>query len=1055
MNEESQSVPPVDPAASGFWAEVLERLACRKGAFGRYRLEEEIAQGGQGAILRVWDEDLRRQLAMKVLHEKPESLGGQAASVDPRSLGRFLEEAQVTGQLDHPGIVPIHELGLDARGRVYFTMKLVKGRNLKEVYELVARAEEGWTRTRALSVLLRVCEAMAYAHHKGVVHRDLKPANVMVGRFGEVFVMDWGLARVLGRADQKDVRIAPQLLTAELVSERHERALAEPDSPLLTLDGHIVGTPAYMSPEQARGDVDQVGPPSDVYAVGAMLYHLLAGHLPYVKPGRRISNYAIWYRVQEGPPEPLAERAADVPMELIAICEKAMARDLRDRYADMGALAADLSAFLEHRVVAAFETGALVELKKWVERNRSLAASIAVAFLALVAGFSASLVFKGRSDRNAVLARENEHVAKQRADDVLRLSALQRLDDLTAEADRLWPAHPQSLDAYQAWLSEAQQLVAELPAQEQRLAELRPKGVLRTVEERTAHAAQHPLLLELEQTKRFLEHHRRLRAALEASSLAQEPTAQEVGVDLARLPATAEGINDLAWDCIDPEREDWGREAQGLVLARRALELAATLAPEQRAGIHDTLAWALFANGRFDEAVAESETALEEAPVDRQEEYRGYVERLLSAIEAEIDPAREEERARRHAELEQRIARLELEVSPLPEWSFADPKDKWWHNQLEKLVGRLKDFSDPEHGLAFANLSSDHGWGIQRRAEFARTIGERSVSGEQAAARWSEAVASIASVEECPQYGGLRLPPQLGLLPIGRDPRSGLWEFAHQMTGEPVRRGADGKLVLGPQTGLVFVLLPRGTFLIGAQVSNPNARNYDPLAGTAEGPVREVTLAPFFLSKYEMTQGQWESFVGENPSTNDPGTNPGGKKATLLHPVEQVSWSACAETLTRLGLSLPTEEQWEYAARAGTSSAWWTGDDERSLEGAANLADSFCKRNGGPSGWAFEEWLDDGYTVHAPVGTLDANPFGLHDVCGNVWEWCRDRYGDYWSTAPVGDGASAAGGSSDRVLRGGGFSNLALEARSSNRATFGPEYASHDLGLRPARSVTR
>jgi serine/threonine protein kinase len=143
------------------------------------------------------DEDLRRHLAMKVMLDEQEGAASR--------LSRFLEEAQVTGQLDHPGIVPVHELGIDARGRVFFTMKLVKGKTLEHVFEAVRHGDDGWSVTRALSVVLRVCEAMAFAHEKGVIHRDLKPANIMVGRFGETYVMDWGLARVLGKKDTKDI----------------------------------------------------------------------------------------------------------------------------------------------------------------------------------------------------------------------------------------------------------------------------------------------------------------------------------------------------------------------------------------------------------------------------------------------------------------------------------------------------------------------------------------------------------------------------------------------------------------------------------------------------------------------------------------------------------------------------------------------------------------------------------------------------------------------------------------------------------------------------------
>ena len=186
-------------------AQLIDRLAEHRPLKQRYEIEGEIARGGMGAILRVRDPDLRRTLAMKVVL----GAGGPSGprELDPISLGRFLEEAQVTGQLDHPGIVPVHELGLDDRGDVYFTMRLVKGREFREIIDLVHRGEEGWALPKALGVLLKACEAMAYAHSKGVVHRDLKPANMMVGKFGEVYVMDWGLARVRGEKDKKDIRI--------------------------------------------------------------------------------------------------------------------------------------------------------------------------------------------------------------------------------------------------------------------------------------------------------------------------------------------------------------------------------------------------------------------------------------------------------------------------------------------------------------------------------------------------------------------------------------------------------------------------------------------------------------------------------------------------------------------------------------------------------------------------------------------------------------------------------------------------------------------------------
>jgi formylglycine-generating enzyme required for sulfatase activity len=1021
------------PTSDDFVTRVLEDLESQGTSSRRYSPEGEIARGGQGAVFAVRDETLRRTLAMKVALATTGDMRASTPS-DARSLGRFLEEAQVTAQLDHPGIVPVHELGLDLERRVYFTMKLVKGRDLRAIFDLVGRNEEDWTLTRALGVLLRVCEAMAYAHSKGVIHRDLKPSNVMVGKFGEVYVMDWGLARVLGSEDRKDIRILPAM-TIELASPRHD-ASDDLESPLVTMDGDVVGTPAYMPPEQARGDIAAMGPHSDVYGVGAMLYQLLTGQMPYVPSGSRLSNRAVWAQVQGGPPAPVQKLAARIPVELVAICEKAMARDVAARYPDMGALAEDLRAYLEHQVVKAHATGALAELRKWVERNKPLAAALAAVFVAVVGGLLASLVFKARAD---------EH-----AGSVLRLSALQELEDLTAEADRLWPAHPDNIEPYREWLRKAELLVAAIPEHEARLAELRAKALPRTAADEAQQRASNPMLAELEREKQHLESLHRLAAALQSTDTPRDPEPAEVGLRMAELPATASAVNELAWSRVDPERKKWGEEAKGLVLARLAVELAAELSPPERAEIRDTLAWALFAEGRFEEALQEERKALEEGGADQRPRFEDYLAKLDRTIQEHSGP----EGARRAHEVEVRIATLEAEVSARSEWTFADSRNRWWHNQLEKLVLGLKALTDPATGLLSDGTSPDHGWGIKKRLDFARDVEERSVAGSEASARWSEAIASISDPGTSPVYRGLRITPQIGLLPIGPDQDSRLWEFAHLDTGVPATRGTDGQIVLEEETGLVLVLLPGGVFLMGAQATNPSDPNYDPQALGSEGPVHQTTLSPFFLSKYEMTQGQWSRFVGCNPSIQQP---PSPASPSLIHPVEQVSWNDCMAVLSRVGLVLPSEAQWEYAARAGTTTPWWTGVERGSLRGKVNLADQAAKR-AGYSLWSdIRDWpeLDDGYPNHAPVNSFAANPFGLHCVHGNLWELCLDgnEVGGYRPASgvdPVVDPLS----SPSRIVRGGGFAYGAFQARSAMRTDAAPTYDAPWVGVRPARKIT-
>jgi formylglycine-generating enzyme required for sulfatase activity len=379
------------------------------------------------------------------------------------------------------------------------------------------------------------------------------------------------------------------------------------------------------------------------------------------------------------------------------------------------------------------------------------------------------------------------------------------------------------------------------------------------------------------------------------------------------------------------------------------------------------------------------------------------------------------------ADLERNVRYLAHEITSLE--SFLEERKKISRQEAEvvrKTLAMLERLSDGGHGRGLIGE-------LEERLQFANSVIERSVKSQRQ--RWKEAIQSIADRSQCPLYEGLKIAPQVGFVPIRRNSRTGLWEFGHLQTGTIPQSDENGDLALTETTGLVFVLLPGGSFQMGAvapTVSTPAGMpNIDPDARPEEGPVHSVTLAPFFMSKYQMTQAQWARIAGDNPAIHR-------SETTALNPVENVSWNMCEKILSWLGLELPTEAQWEYAARAGTTTIWWTGNDQSSLLGAALLMG-----------------VGQSQPFHIVVGSLRPNAFGLYDTAGNIWEWCRDYFDPKAYQRPVIDleGNRLLSKTSVRVNRGGSYFSTPAVARSGCRSMGAPEYRAIYVGLRPAAKL--
>jgi serine/threonine protein kinase len=374
----------------------IAKLIEAQGTEGRYAIERPLAAGGMGAVLHINDHDFRRPAAMKVILSRYTS--------SPEATERFLAEAQVTAQLEHPNIVPIHDLGVMDDGTLYFTMKLIEGMSLGRVVKLLqqqrggfkdkdgnlvppdadsAAAEKKWTEEEKLHVFLKVLDGVGFAHSRGVVHRDLKPDNIMLGTHGEVLVVDWGIAKVLGTAD-------PQ---SELV--RKVASLRDQHSASATMDGSTMGTLYYMPPEQALGNLSEVDARSDVYALGATLYELLA-----LRRCLDVGNIADGIaRISNGAWNRLDGVAPHLSPDLVAIVHRAMARERAERYQSCEDFSADLRRYLSGQAVLARRRNLIERIGMWYAAHRRQV-QIGVAGVVLVAGaIGGTLAIRAQADR--------------------------------------------------------------------------------------------------------------------------------------------------------------------------------------------------------------------------------------------------------------------------------------------------------------------------------------------------------------------------------------------------------------------------------------------------------------------------------------------------------------------------------------------------------------------------------------------------------------------------------------------------------------------------------
>ncbi len=955
--------------------------------FGEFKILGRLGVGGMGEVYLAEQETLGRRVALKILPER--------SAQEPVSLARFRREIAALSRCEHPHVVKVLTSG-EARGVPYYAMEYVDGADMSDVAKALSDTGDFDSAVSTACETARGRQKELFEDAPPVEKAGIK-GRTDRGRFRELATYFRDAARGVAHLHEHGI-IHRDLKPGNLMITANDRravvmdlglAAVEDASVSLTMDkSQILGTLRYMPPEQLQRNLLSVDHRADVYALGATLYELLADR-PFHDGDTKARLIEQVLREQ-----PLAIEKANpsVPKDLATIVRKASEKDPGLRYESAEALADDLEAFLDNRPISARPPSLGYVFKMAVRRHKAFSAVIAVSLVIIVVG--TIVAFRQITDARDDAKLEQSKTAKALEEKGEALGLAQSNEE---RATRNAKEATRNAEAAQRNLDELLQLSSiEILTDMRRRADedlwppdsaRRPKMVTWIAE---AEASIVPLVAPLE--------------------------AQLAKLEAEALPYTeAQGQRD----------RETHPEAGALAEAKaKTAELEEKLQAAKKKST--------------------GPTALLSGDGEKSKEEAEQLEKALEAQRAEV-------------------ARLDGIVSERRTWEFTsnekmDASEKLWrHRLLSTLLADLRVFVDgPGEADEAVRGYAGEGYGtslpeVRARLELTKRLEQKTADGAEARRLWAEAIAEI---REHPEYG-FELSIQEGLIPIGKDPGSTLWEFAVLSTGVVPERDAEGKIVVSDEMAVILVLIPGGELDMGAvrpTTDRPEGSpNVDPQADSDESPIRRIALDPFFLSKYEMTQGQWERARAARPSYYD--VNNWARAAWRRHPVEQVSWLDCDEVLLRLGLALPTEAQWEYGARARTTSVWWPGNEERDLEGKANIHDQTSFGNVGDR-WGRPVAWSDGHLVHAPVGTFGANQFGLHDVHGNVWEWCRDGYSDYEIEPRAGDGLRTPDGARVRVDRGGSFRDTAEHARSADRNLSTPDDRYSILGVRSARSVS-